>query len=158
MDNETSKSPCFLIERLDPSWYDHAIRFLEEVFYQEQHIPKELIPLKNDLQMWWGVKEDDRIVGIVAAWEEASEWHWGRLAIASSLRGRGVGMQLIIRSLTEVFESGVDKVIIEARDVTVEIISKLGGTVIGPKTTFYGTVTPMELQCKDFKLYMDRTK
>ena len=38
-------SSVFKIEQLNQELYDSAILFLENVFYKEQNIPKELIPL-----------------------------------------------------------------------------------------------------------------
>ena len=38
-------STTFKIEQLNQELYNSAILFLENVFYKEQNIPKELIPL-----------------------------------------------------------------------------------------------------------------
>ena len=150
MENNINSS-TFKIEQLNQELYNPAILFLENVFYKEQNIPKELIPLENDNQKWWCIRSSNEIVGIVAAWEVKSEWHWGRLAIHKKLRGLGIGKKLAIKSLDELFQMGIEKVKIDARDITVEMVLKIGGKITGRKTNFYGyPITPMEIQKKDF--------
>lgn len=142
----------FSIEPLDRNLSDATLSFLERVFTDEQDIPKELIPLDTLNQKWWCIRKENQIVGIVAAWELDREWHWGRLAIDTSLRGLGLGKRLVIQSLTDCFQSGIPKVTIDARDITVSMILKLGGKITGEKTTFYGhPITPMEIHHQDFK-------
>ena len=141
----------FEIKQLNHEFYDSAIFFLENVFYKEQNIPKELIPLENDSQKWWCIRSNNEVVGIVAAWEVKSEWHWGRLAIHKKLRGFGIGKKIAIKSLDELFQMGIEKVKIDARDITVKMVLKLGGKITGRKAKFYGhSITPMEIQKKDF--------
>ena len=68
------------------------------------------------------------------------------------LRGLGIGKTLAIASITELFAGGADIIIIEARDITVGIIQKLGGKQTRPPFDFYGEpVTPMELEEKAFR-------
>ncbi|MFQ3214011.1 MAG: putative GNAT family N-acyltransferase [Marivirga sp.] len=144
-------SNSFEIERLNKECYDSAILFLESVFNKEQNIPKELIPLDNESQKWWCIRNHDEVVGIVAAWESKSEWHWGRLAIHKKLRGLGLGKKIALKSLEELFKIGIEKVKIDARDITIEIVLHMGGTVTGKKTNFYGyPITPMTIQKEDF--------
>ena len=46
---------------------------------------------------------------------------------------------------------GIEKVKIDARDITVEMVLKLGGEITGRKAKFYGhSITPMEIQKEDF--------
>jgi predicted GNAT family N-acyltransferase len=141
----------FEIEQLNQEHYNSAILFLENVFYKEQNIPKELIPLENENQKWWCIRSSDEIVAIAAAWEVKSEWHWGRLAIHKKLRGFGMGKKIAIKSLDELFQMGIESVKIEARDITVEMVLKMGGKITGRKAKFYGhSITPMEIQKEDF--------
>lgn len=150
MENKLN-SNSFKIERLNQEFYDSAIIFLENVFNKEQNIPKELIPLEKDSQKWWCIRSSGEVVGIVAAWEIKSEWHWGRLAIHKKLRGLGMGTKIAIKSLDELFHMGIEEVKIDARDITVEMILKVGGKITGKKTNFYGyPITPMKIQKKDF--------
>ncbi|MHA7057210.1 GNAT family N-acetyltransferase [Aquimarina sp. M1] len=147
------RSSEFAIERSFEKISPQAIAFLEKVFYEEQGIPKELIPLYSYNHIWWCIKTDNAIVGIAAAWEITSEWHWGRLAIDKKVRGFGVGKEITKKSLTELFQMSIEKVKIDARDITVKMISKIGGKIIGETTDFYGTaITPMIIQKKDFVL------
>lgn len=141
------------IEQLNQNLFNSALLFLEDVFYKEQNIPKKLIPLEADNQKWWCIKSNDQIVGTVAAWEINYKWHWGRLAIHKELRGFGLGKKLVTKSLDELFQIGMEKVIIDARDITVEMVLKIGGKITGEKSNFYGySITPMEIYKKDFIL------
>ena len=147
------RSSEFKIEQSNEKLSDEGISFLENIFYKEQRIPKELIPLESYNHRWWCIKVSDKIVGIAVAWEIKSEWHWGRLAIHKKLRGFGVGKEITLRSLNELFQMEIEKVKIDARDITVKMILKIGGKIIGETTVFYGTaITPMVIQKKDFIL------
>jgi predicted GNAT family N-acyltransferase len=149
--NNKQNSISYEVEQLNQEFYDAAILFIETVFYNEQNIPKELLLLENDHQKWWCIRNSDEIVGTVAAWKIKSEWHWGRFAIHKKLRGLGLGKRIAIKSLDELFQIGIEKVIIDARDITVEIVLKLGGEITGKKTNFYGSfITPMKIQKKNF--------
>lgn len=150
MANKTNAS-SFKIEQLSEELYDMAILFLESVFLKEQHIPKALIPVTYDHQKWWCIRARENIVGTAAAWKCESEWHWGRLAVHKDLRGLGLGKKLVLQSLDELFQLGVENVKIEARDHTVQMLFKIGGKITGQRVDFYGyPITPMEIQKTDF--------
>lgn len=145
------ESSKYRIEQLNPTSVNSTLLFLEEVFSIEQNIPKELIPVKADQQKWWAIKDGNQIVGTAAIWQINSEWHWGRLAIHEKLRGLGLGKKLVTQSLEESFQMGIETILIDARDITVDMILKLGGKIVGEKINFYGLpVTPMELRKRDF--------
>jgi len=131
---------------------EEALALIEEVFANEQNIPVELHNLKEELRPnWWCAKIGSEIVGVVAGWNEKDEWHWGRFAVKKTLRGQGIGKKLAVFSLNEIFNLGAEKIYIEARDVTVGILKKLGGKVVGEPMIFYGEpVTPMTLEKHEF--------
>ncbi|MEO9485165.1 MAG: GNAT family N-acetyltransferase [Ekhidna sp.] len=138
-------------ERLEKSDLRAVFIFLETVFSDEQQIPKELIPLTNAQQHWWCIREETTIVGTVAAWKEGNEWHWGRLAVDPNQRGKGLGKKLAIESFKDLFEMKIDEVVIDARDITVELLKSLGGKVTGPRSEFSGLpITQMKLRKTDF--------
>lgn len=141
-----------IIERLPLNHMEEALILLKEVFTYEQNIPVELHNIREDLKpIWWCAKINSEIVGIVAGWIEKDEWHWGRFAVIKRLRGLGIGKKLAVFSLNEIFNLGAEKISIEARDVTVGILKKLGGKVVGEPINFYGeSVTPMILKKHDF--------
>lgn len=143
------------VERLTLGLDNSCILLLEEVFYKEQDIPKELIPLHNEHQEWWCIRNKDQIVGIVAAWAIHSEWHWGRLAVDQKLRGRGIGKKLVLKSIADLFQMDIEKIKINARDITLEMILRIGGKVTGEKSLFYGhPLTPMCLEKSAFQSYL----
>ena len=46
---------------------------------------------------------------------------------------------------------GIEKVKIDARDITVEMVLKIGGRITGRKVSFYGyPITPIEINKNDF--------
>lgn len=139
------------MEKLDAQALNAAFDFLGTIFSNEQHIPKELIPLQYEEQHWWCIKKDGCIVGTVAAWNEGNEWHWGRLGVDSSQRRMGLGKKLAITSFSYLFGLGIDEIVIDARDITVELLLSLGGQVTGITEEFYGfPITPMRLKRVDF--------
>ena len=139
------------IEPLDSNLYDKALVFLENIFTREQNIPKELIPLSSETQRWWCIRSGDEILGIAAAWMTNSEWHWGRFSIDEKLRGKGLGTKLVIKSFSDLFEHDTDEIVIDARDVAVKIILKLGGEVTGETGYFYEqAITPMIVRKNSF--------
>ena len=139
------------LEHLDPELYNSATLLLEAEFFNEQNIPKALIPLQAINQKWWCIESNNAIIGTVAAWEIDSEWHWGRLAIHKNARGLGLGKALVIKSLDALFKTGIEKVIIDARDITAKMIVNVGGKRNGKTVSFYGQpITPMEIYKKDF--------
>jgi predicted GNAT family N-acyltransferase len=146
-----------MIEKVNEKLPELGLFLIEDVFYKEQNIPKTLIPLRSDHQIWWCVRRSNQLVGVVAAWEDQSEWHWGRLAIDKEVRGLGLGKKLVIKSLDELFQMGIEKVVIDARDITVRMVENLGGKITGKKVLFYGNpITPMELRKSDYLLKTGR--
>jgi len=140
------------IEPLRDAYFDSAMELLVQTFSNEQHIPRHLVPLsKSKSPKWWCVRVGEEVIGAVAAWQESGQWHWGRFAVDKNLRGLGIGKSMAIESITELFAGVADVIIIDARDITVGIIEKLGGKQTRPRFDFYGEpVTPMQLEKDDF--------
>lgn len=144
-------NPGSKTQRLDKSDLANVYDFLESIFTQEQQIPKTLIPLSHPEQHWWGFKENNNITGTVAAWKDGSDWHWGRLAVSPSLRGTGLGKKLALKSFKELFDTGISIIVIDARDVTVNLLLSLGAELTGDTTSFYDIpITPMTLSREGF--------
>ncbi len=140
-------------EKLNKNSLDATYSFLETVFSKEQHIPKELIPLPFEEQHWWCIRNQNTIIGTVAAWNDNGVWHWGRLAVNANQRGLGLGKRLAITSFQDLFNDGIEEITIDARDITVTLLKSLGGRVTGETEAFYGIpITPMILKKQDFIL------
>lgn len=140
------------IEIMRSNYLPEVTKLLTETFAQEQNIPAELISLPPQLKsQCWIVRSGEYVLGTVSCWYENNHWHWGRFAVNSCYRGMGIGKQLARVSLQEMLEQ-TDKVLLDARDSTVKIISDLGGVITGPTTDFYGMpITPMRLKKEDFE-------
>ncbi|AKN33405.1 MarR family transcriptional regulator [Clostridium carboxidivorans P7] len=141
-----------LIERISENYMEEAIKLATDIFSDEQSIPAELIPVKDDLKpIWWCARVGEDIIGVAAAWKEKDKWHWGRFAVDKRLRGIGIGQKIAVFSLKETFNSYTEEVYIEARDITVNILKKFGCEVIGEAEDFYGEpVTPITLSKSNF--------
>jgi len=139
-------------ERLPSCYRAEADQLLVEIFNQEQGIPANLIPLNDTSDtLWWCARSGEYIIGVVAAWKEGNYWHWGRFSVDDRFRGFGVGRQLALHSLEELFNIQSEVVIIDARDTAVSILQPMGAKVIGSPKEFYGMpVTPMTLSRNDF--------
>ena len=128
-------------------------KFMSCIFHEEQLIPESLLPIDHLEHKWWFIKNNDQIIATVAIWKTNNEWHWGRLGVHKNFRKKGIAKQLIEKSLNDSFNSGIEVIKIDARDVTVKAILKIGGDILGERTTFYGLpITPMEIKKHAFLL------
>jgi len=132
------------IEKVPLNYMEDAVKLAIEVFTYEQNIPKELIPINEGLNpIWWCARVGEDIIGVSAAWMEKNKWHWGRFAVDKGLRGIGIGKEIAIYSLNEIFNIGAEEIYLEARDVTLKILEPFGCEVIGEAMDFFGEpVTP----------------
>lgn len=124
----------------------------QDIFEEEQRIPKSLtyIPAEKQPQ-WWCVESDGRIVATLVAYAENGVWHMGRLTVVQELRGQGIAPRLIQFALKELFAQGVEELHMEARTATVRILQKFGAEITGEAFPFYaGTVTPIRLRKCNF--------
>lgn len=120
--------------------------------FAEQEIPAEILcfsPGQNP--RWWVAAEDGRIIGTIAAFEEDGSTHLGRFAIDKGMRGRHIGTELILQSIEDLFADGVEAIYGYARDTSIHILLKHGGTTIGEPEPFYiGNATHCELRRENY--------
>ncbi|MCX2745621.1 GNAT family N-acetyltransferase [Mangrovivirga sp. M17] len=140
------------LARLSPIHQKKIHTFLSSIFNVEQNIPVEMIPINSNKIYWWGIIGlNQEILGVAATWLEKDNWHWGRFSIHPKIRGRGLGRKLAMVSLIETFELDIEYVTIEAREATIALIEKFGGTICGKTTHFFSeNITPMKLERKKF--------
>lgn len=140
------------IEPLRDAYFEAAMELEVQTFSIEQNIPSRLVPLsKSKRPKWWCARVGEDVIGAVAAWKDSGQWHWGRFAVDKNFRGLGIGKSMAVESVTALFTRETDKIIIEARDIAVGIIRKLGGNQTSPPFDFFGdAVTPMELEKEAF--------
>ena len=102
------------------------------VFHGEQLIPRDAVEAFLAMEpQCWVAELDGVIVGTAAAWHEGGQLHWGRFIVTKALRGRHIGTKLAAFTFAELFAQGIDSIFMEARDTTVAIVGKMGGTVAG---------------------------
>ena len=150
--NLTANPKRVRIEPLREAYFDSAMELITHIFSSEQNIPKRLVPIsKSKRPKWWCARIGEDVIGVVAAWKEAGQWHWGRFAVDKNFRGLGIGNRMAVESITALLTDVTDKIIIRARDIAIGIIEKLGGKQTSPPFDFYGDpVTPMELEKETF--------
>ena len=121
---------------------------VEQVFSDEQNIPRELIPLPAEREpRWWYIRQDGRIAATVALYRDGEEWHMGRLAVAPGLRGGHIATQLLKVAIPAAFATGIDVIRTDCRDTTVHILQKFGGEIAGKTEVFFkGNITPVILK------------
>lgn len=139
------------IDALSDSYRGEVDALLFDTFCTGQNIPPGLLPVAPEHESkWWIARSGELLLGVAASWRVDGIWHWGRFAVDSKYRRLGVGQRLALASLRELLVDS-DEVIIEARETTVKIISRLGGKTSGPPVDFYGApVTPMRLVKDEF--------
>ena len=123
------------------------------VFSSEQGIPMELIPVGEEYTpQWWGVFQDNRLIGTAAAYVEDGQCHMGRITVDRELRGGRIGSALIEAVLVDLFGQGVQEIFLDARRTTVNIILRLGGEIVGEEHDFYGgPCTPTAITKEQFQ-------
>ena len=124
------------------------MNLVEQVFSDEQNIPRELIPLPAEREpRWWYIRQDGRIAATVALYRDGEEWHMGRLAVAPGLRGAHIATQLLEVAIPAAFATGIDVIHTDCRDTTVHILQKFGGKIAGKTEVFFkGNITPVVLK------------
>ena len=121
-------------------------------FAGEQDIPADMNYLPLDKQPHWFCAEDaGKLIGTISFFKEDDGWHAGRFALEPSYRGQHIGTRLVFYSFSEMFNKGIEEIIMEGRPTTVHILTKLGAQVTGQPFPFYrSTCTPMRMMREDF--------
>ncbi|MCD7839792.1 MAG: GNAT family N-acetyltransferase [Erysipelotrichaceae bacterium] len=110
-----------------------------EIFESEQGIPKSLTHIDDDKNpQWWYVLDNESIIGTICAYFDNYECHIGRIAIVPFMRNRGIATKMIRHALEDLFSQGINTIYLEARDITVHMLEKIGGEVCGESFEFYG--------------------
>lgn len=139
-----------LLRKARPDDMDAIIALQIDVFHKEQLIPLDIVTAFTTMNpQCWVAELDGVIVGTAAAWHEGGQLHWGR----------HIGTKLVAFTFAELFAQGIDSIFMEARNTTVAIVGKMGGTVAGNPVPFYkGTVTPVWLTKEAFARYSREMK
>lgn len=130
-----------------------VIALENRVFHGEQGIPLDDLDtfLAKKPQIWCAELEG-RIVGMVCAWKEDGRTHCGRFVVGPELRGRKIGGRLVRQFFSDLFAQGEEELYMEGRPVTVDLVTQLGGQVVGETVPFFnGTITPLILRKSDYK-------
>ena len=122
-------------------------------FTGEQGIPADMIEIPTEQRpRWWCAFLDDKMVGTVAGYFNGEEFHMGRFAVDPALRGHNIGRQLVEYAFNDAFASGIERVDMECRDVTVKILLAMGARISGETRTFYGAnATPMVMYRAEYR-------
>lgn len=132
--------------------FPQIIDLQTKIFNGEQKIPSEAISafLSKKPQCWCAVF-NDMIIGAVAAWKEDNVVHWGRFVTDPDHKGNRIGSKIVQLSFDDLFADGVYEIYMEAREVTANIVCKMGGEIVGEPQPFYvGTVIPVILRKSNY--------
>ena len=137
-----------ILRKASESDLNAVLTLAQNIFEQEQQIPRSLtdIPAAKRPQ-WWCAEVDGVIVATVVAYVENDVWHMGRLTVAQEQRKQGIAPRLIRFALEDLFEQGVEELHMEARTAVVRILETFGAEITGETIPFYvGTITPLCLK------------
>ncbi|MBQ8143401.1 MAG: GNAT family N-acetyltransferase [Butyricicoccus sp.] len=123
-------------------------------FTGEQGIPADMIALPPErCPVWWCAFLGDRLAGTVAGYYDGDDFHMGRFTVDPTLRGHRIGKQLVEYAFTDAFASGIERVDMECRDVTVKILLTMGAEISGEPFEFFGdSVTPMVMHRNAYRI------
>lgn len=154
-DKIRSNRENIVFEEVNVRKYEECMDLVKSVFNKEQGIPLELMEIDESYNpLWFSIRVGEDIIGVSSYWIEDGKCHLGRIAIDIKYRSLGLGKMLVKKMLDEIFKSGVNLVYLEARDITVKIVVKLGGKIVGEPEYFYSDyVTPMVISKSDFMNY-----
>ena len=142
----------FIFRRATSDEMTRILTMQSDVFSGEQGIPSDDIDtFMAKKPVCWCAEANGKIYAATAAWKENNETHWGRFVVFPAARGKHIGTRLARFSFEELFDMGVEKIYMDARDSTVSIVCGMGGRIVGEPYKFYeGNVTPVVLEKKDF--------
>lgn len=111
-----------------------SFRVREEVFVEEQNISKSLLTDENDDKAHHCIIYDFGIpVGTARLYLQPDGYHIGRVAISKSVRGKGLGKDLMTGLIERAWSLGADKVIVNSQEQVIEFYEKLGFKPVGEK-------------------------
>jgi predicted GNAT family N-acyltransferase len=149
------EKPRLNIVCLPDTYQRQAVNLMKKVFTLEQDIPADYLPVRIQPQISWGILNEKELIALSIAWKEEDLWHWGRYAVDPDWRGKGLGKELAYQSIKALFDQGISEIHIDARDITLKLLSRFGAKVVGETFDFYGPVTPMRLHVRDFWDYTE---
>ena len=133
---------------------EQILSLIASTFSDEQGIPRHMLAIPAEQRpRWWCALANGKIVGTVAGYYDGDDFHMGRFAVDPMLRGHKIGRKLVEYAFTDAFASGIERVDMECRDVTVKILLELGARISGETTLFFGAnATPMVMYRKDYRI------
>ncbi len=138
--------------KAQPNEVELIMPLVVNTFNGEQGIPEEMNYLSDGKNPhWFCATEGDKLIGTIAFFQESDGWHAGRFAIEPDYRGKHIGTKLLTFAYQEMFDSGVEVIVMDGRPATVHILTKLGAEVTGQEYRFYNsTCTPLKITRKAF--------
>ena len=120
--------------------------------FLKQDIPGELNYIPEEKRpKWWVIRSKQDIIGALALFIEDGKYHLGRLVIKEEERGKNLATKLVKEALDQIFLNDIDIIYMDARDITVKIMLKLGAKIVGDPRPFYkGLITPMVIKKEDY--------
>lgn len=145
-----------IVRRARPEEVPELMEMQTKIFSEEQGIPAELVrEVTGRSPRFWCAELDGRLIGGAASWEEENGVHLGRFVVLPPLRAQHIGRQILRCAIDELFESGVERIHMEARDVTTRLVCAMGGEILGEPYPFYiGDAWTLQLEKSAYR-HMD---
>lgn len=142
-----------IMRRARPDEKERILELVGNVFEIEQGIPRDMDDIPEEkFPQWWCIEVKDKLAGAIVSWEEPDGVHLGRFVIHPKYRHRHLGTHLLGSVIGSLFAQGYPEVRGDARDVTLQIILKMGGRIIGEPYEFYGSnCTPFVVEREAFE-------
>lgn len=136
---------------------EEIMKLIASTFAGEQGIPHQMLAIPAEQRpCWWCALLNGKVVGTVAGYYDGADFHMGRFAVDPALRGHKIGRKLVEYAFTDVFASGIERVDMECRDVTVKILLNMGAEISGEPFAFFGAlVTPMVMHRENYAIFRD---
>jgi ElaA protein len=128
-----------LVRRPDPAQRDDALSLRHRVFCVEQGVPLGMeLDGRDDEALHLVALDGDAVIGTVRLVLDGPTAKLGRLAVARSARGRGIGSALVREAVREARDAGARRIALHAQVDARVLYEREGFAPYGPPFTEAG--------------------
>lgn len=109
-----------------------ARRVRRKVFVEEQGVPEELeLDAVDAIAIHLVLLSQGEVVATARVYEQAGEWHAGRVAVLQEWRGQGIGTRMMELAAAVAYQQGADHLTLNAQLAVIPFYERLGYQAIG---------------------------